>query len=106
MIAHDYYGYGQDYEEPDPPAQPRCRCGALLSWQPTDQGEYKRQYPNYHIEYTAISGTEIEYDDGFKSGPEYDEKYIFDGYDIETVYLALWKCKRCGAQLEADEAYR
>jgi hypothetical protein len=105
-MRHDYYGYDQDYEEPDAPTQPRCKCGAMLSWQPTEQGEYTHQHPIYHTEYTAIPGTEIEYEDGFKTGPEYDETYVLDGYETEKQYLAFWSCKRCGAKLEADEVYQ
>ena len=105
-MQHGYYGYDQDYEEPDPPSQPRCTCGAMLSWQPTEQGEYERKHPLYHIEYAAIPGTEIEYDDGFVTGPDYDETYILDGYETEKVYLAIWKCKRCGAQLDQDAVFK
>jgi hypothetical protein len=99
--------YNDDYDEPEPPEQPRCRCGAMLSFRPTSVKKEQVQHPRWTTRYEPIPETVgkvvIEIPDSLPyemDTTEYNEIWEQDGYDIEDVLILVWHCNRCGKDNE------
>lgn len=102
------WGYApMDPDDADPPQQPRCTCGAMLSWTPTVDEKTEVKVPRWHVEYIEIPGSESEVWVDEMGPPllnyEYIETFVDDGFDVEYEYRIEWHCKRCGAVLDESE---
>jgi hypothetical protein len=84
---YDWKGQWVEEDEPEPYCQPRCRCGALLSWQPNQVIE--RRIPKDWTETYNAEGDITS--------------YTILAESVEQV--DIWLCKRCNRENEADEAY-